>query len=498
MMGMMDGGRVPYAEGTAKRSGFAGFLYDLYDQVADKFGGSVKYAEPEFPEGLTGEKREQNPVFVPDPSKNVTNQVLEFPRDYQRVLPERSKPKLDRGTFVKSAINPMDDRTLLELGLPTQFKSNVQRKAEGGFIGEYNYAQPQQATMGTPFPNAVDSNPQQSQSFLRPNDAKKNSRVGLADGTTPHDGSLEILPLLDNPRKKDKERADGIKYAFAPKGVAMEDPTGGVPSNTFVDVQPSEGGFEQADNQVKEELGNDPIFAYEIAGGSLKDLQKILSGELSTNISKRAFDGFYLKRYMDNASTPNPTIGGINLNALEKDEKELKNKEKISLAEYLPYHRKRLEKANAWVDAKIKENSDNRVHEENYEKARGILVDMHFNLGAGGLNKFKKMIRAISEGDWSRAEIEIGKKAGGTGNNEYLQVHRRVKGKDVPQFNSDGSPKLIQRAVRNKERLAELERERIASIPKPRANPRREKVEIPKPRANPRRKNKATGGFINP
>ena len=123
---------------------------------------------------------------------------------------------------------------------------------------------------------------------------------------------------------------------------------------------------------------------------------------------------------------------------------------------------------------------------------------MHFNLGAGGLNKFKKMIRAISEGDWSRAEIEIGKKAGGTGNNEYLQVHRRVKGKDVPQFNSDGSPKLIQRAVRNKERLAELERERIASIPKPRANPRREKVEIPKPRANPRRKNKATGGFINP
>jgi GH24 family phage-related lysozyme (muramidase) len=211
-----------------------------------------------------------------------------------------------------------------------------------------------------------------------------------------------------------------------------------------------------------------------------------MSGELSTNISRKAFDGFYLKRYMDNASTPNPTIGGMNLNTLEKDEKELKNKEKISLAEYLPYHRKRLEKANAWVDTKIKENSNS---EESYEKARDILVDMHFNLGAGGLNKFKKMIRAIGEGDWSKATREIGKKAGGAGNNEYLQVHKRVKGKDVPQVNSDGSPKLIERAVRNKEKLAAL-------IQKPRAKPTPPPREIAIPRSKPKQP-QASGGFIS-
>ncbi len=183
MMGMMGGGRVPYAEGTAAvpapKVGLIETLQNFMSQfgsnVSDMLGGKVEPTAEGFPKGLKGTiSPSEPPQYEPARQKNP-----------------------DRGLSFKSAVDPMYDSTLSELGPTTQFRPNVQRRAQGGFVGEYNYAQPQQATMGTPFPNAVDSSPQQSQSFLRPNDAKKNFRVGLADGTT----SPPPVPK-DNPRRR--------------------------------------------------------------------------------------------------------------------------------------------------------------------------------------------------------------------------------------------------------------------------------------------------------
>jgi GH24 family phage-related lysozyme (muramidase) len=414
MMGMMDGGRVPYAEGTAKRSGFAGFLYELYDQVADKFGGSVEYAEPEFPKRLAGEKRERNPEFVPDPVKNLTGQPLVFPDDFDRVAeanggrvpyasgiaavarpkglvetlnnfmkqfgnevePEATEVRpaqsaqSDPTTSSETKVSQLNekDRNYSQIFAPDTFADpdslppaqkfgpNIQRRAEGGFVGDYNYAQPQQATMGTPFPNAVDSNPQQSQSFLRPNDAKKKSRIELKKGD-------EI------PRPK---------------------PT--PPSQEEMDRR-----SQQADAEAKKTLGRDKIFAYEIAGGSLEDLKKILSGELSTDLSKKAFDGTNLIPYKDSEDIN--TIGGINIDILPKGH-WLKTVKSLSLPEYLILHTAQLKEANDWVSKQAKTNP-------NFELAREPLVDMHFNMGAGFAGKFKAMIAAIEAGDWATAGNEV-------------------------------------------------------------------------------------------
>jgi len=130
-----------------------------------------------------------------DTASTLLTQGLEGNKSRTKsIISAIEKPKPNRGAFFEAGVDPLYDATLAELGPVTQFTSNVQRAAEGGFIGDYNYAQPQQATMGTPFPNAVDSNPQQSQSFLRPNDAKKKSRVGLEKG--------DEVPTPPLPREK--------------------------------------------------------------------------------------------------------------------------------------------------------------------------------------------------------------------------------------------------------------------------------------------------------
>ena len=49
---------------------------------------------------------------------------------------------------------------------------------QGGFVENYTYAQPQQTTLGTPFPNAVTSNPQQYSSFVQPNKQRVNAEEG--------------------------------------------------------------------------------------------------------------------------------------------------------------------------------------------------------------------------------------------------------------------------------------------------------------------------------
>jgi len=58
---------------------------------------------------------------------------------------------------------------------------------QGGFVENYTYAQPQQTTLGTPFPNAATSNPQQYGSFVQPN----KQRVNAANGTEIYAGAEE-------------------------------------------------------------------------------------------------------------------------------------------------------------------------------------------------------------------------------------------------------------------------------------------------------------------
>ncbi len=38
---------------------------------------------------------------------------------------------------------------------------------------------------------------------------------------------------------------------------------------------------------------------------------------------------------------------------------------------------------------------------------KAVLIDMAYNLGLGGLNKFQNMIRAIDDGDYSKAAFEM-------------------------------------------------------------------------------------------
>jgi hypothetical protein len=126
------------------------------------FGGSFKSTADDFPERLSGE------AVLRDAPPSLS----------ERMKIEKPPKKNFAAPFVPGNMDPAySDETMPDPG--NIFKARkTQARAQGGFVGEYNYAQPQQATMGTPFPNAVDSNPQQSQSFLRPNDAKKSLGLG--------------------------------------------------------------------------------------------------------------------------------------------------------------------------------------------------------------------------------------------------------------------------------------------------------------------------------
>jgi len=197
MMGMMGGGRVNYAAGggggtarvqapvapavataeaPAPKGGLIAtlqnFMSQFGDNVSDMFGGEVKPTAKGFPVGLTGKATgttsEKSTSLTPDkPPNKFAAPFIQDPLYSDETMP-------DPGNIFKAG--------------------KTQARAEGGFVGDYNYAQPQQATMGTPFPNAVDSNPQQSQSFLRPNDAKKKSRIELKKG--------DEVPTPPLPREK--------------------------------------------------------------------------------------------------------------------------------------------------------------------------------------------------------------------------------------------------------------------------------------------------------
>jgi len=249
-----------------------------------------------------------------------------------------------------------------------------QAVAEGGFVGDYNYAQPQQATMGTPFPNAVDSNPQQSQSFLRPNDAKKKFRVGLADGTT-------------TPKPKDKP-----PYALP--------------------LSPEQ-----------EELLNDQTFLNEFANGDREAAERIFTQR--TDHYAITQDGrpevkiydWKLKKflpYTDNGG--NKTIGGINV----QDKSHKLNKSKgVSISEYLVAHTSHLKKANDWV-----------TNNPSYEPIREVIVDMKFNMKPNGFNQFIKQRfgKAVEEGNFDVAskELLIGKNENSP-SNYATQVPNRAK-----------------------------------------------------------------------
>ena len=339
-----DGGRVNYAAGATARVN-APEAPSLIDNFMDTLRTGI--------ERLTGGSFESTAE----------------PPQYE---PARENP--DRGLSFKSAVDPMYDSTLAELGPATQFRSNVQRAAEGGFIGEYNYAQPQQATMGTPFPNAVDSNPQQSQSFLQPNNTKKNSRVELADGTT-------------TPIPKDKP-----PYALP--------------------LSPEQ-----------EELLNDQTFLNEFANGDREAAERIFTQR--TDHYAITQDGgpevkiydWKLKKflpYTDNGG--NKTIGGINV----QDKSHKLNKSKgVSISEYLVAHTSHLKKANDWV-----------TNNPSYEPIREIIVDMRFNMTTKGFkqfteNRFGKAVKA-KDFDTAGDELLIGENKTSR-SNYYIQVGNRAE-----------------------------------------------------------------------
>ena len=55
------------------------------------------------------------------------------------------------------------------------------------------------------------------------------------------------------------------------------------------------------------------------------------------------------------------------------------------------------------------------------EKIQHVLIDMRFQLGAGGFRKFKKMIAAVDNSDWHEMTIQMAKSTW------YRQVPNRAK-----------------------------------------------------------------------
>jgi hypothetical protein len=357
MMGMMGGGRVPYAEGTAAvpapKVGLIETLQNFMSQfgdnnyVSDMFGGSFESTADDFPERLSGE------AVLRDAPPSLS----------ERMKKEKPPKKNFAAPFVPGNMDPAySDETMPDPG--NIFKARkTQARAQGGFVGEYNYAQPQQATMGTPFPNAVDSNPQQSQSFLRPNDAKKKSRVGLADGKKVNSPEEQI-------------NTEG-KIAAASQRL-------------------------QEDLDARETLANDRTFQFEMGGGDAQATANIIKGNEEHKVAGQVvYDGRYLVSYMDNSDPPRRTIGGINQDALP-DDHPLRNLERVLPADYIEHHQKRLQEANDWVTEKAKSNV-------NYEPLREVIVDMKFNMTPSGFDEFIKgrFGEALSERNFDKASKEL-------------------------------------------------------------------------------------------
>jgi lysozyme len=61
------------------------------------------------------------------------------------------------------------------------------------------------------------------------------------------------------------------------------------------------------------------------------------------------------------------------------------------------------------------------------EAAQQALFDMAFNLGVGGLKKFRKMLKAVDEGDWETAAAECHRRGiGEDRNRETMELFRSL------------------------------------------------------------------------
>jgi hypothetical protein len=465
MMGMMGGGRVPYAEGTAAVPApkvgliktLQNFMSQFGDNVSDMFGGEVEPTAEALPKRLSGQGALTD---TPTPTS---------------LIPARPENKF------AAPFKPVNmDPALSDETMPTYIpKFNTpQARAEGGFVGDYNYAQPQQTTIGTPFPNAVDSNPQQSQSFLQPNNAKKNSRVELANGnavssfikkvaqkyvdsspvmgrteeelTTEYRGSNPtFVPLpsknvtnqvLEFPR--DFQQEDNIAFVERPK-------TNAYPS----ELSEAKIAVNQKEKFTKENIAIDrvlsnPVLSEELFGGDNNIAKEKMYGRKGhVSEGKPVFDGTHLLPYLDGKD--NLTIGGINLasdNAISrKVNAALKaNGGKLSVAQYADFHEEFLTEANAYVDILMR--GATASEKANLRKARPVLVDMHFNAGGTKFPMFTGFIAAVKAGNVADMEKEI-KYGGKPGDaNRSYNTYFKLK----------GTNETHNRAVRNINRLKDI------------------------------------------
>ena len=145
-VGMLSGGRVPLNEGTAQ-----GGLSRARDAFMNWFNDTYLGGNPD-------------PIDITPTEPPVDPKEPYYP-------PEVREPNSGYTEMAPRVVNPAQEGML----------------QQGGFVENYTYAQPQQTTLGTPFPNAVTSNPQQYGSFVQPNE----QRVNAADGTEIYAGAEE-------------------------------------------------------------------------------------------------------------------------------------------------------------------------------------------------------------------------------------------------------------------------------------------------------------------
>ena len=250
-------------------------------------------------------------------------------------------------------------------------------RQEGGFIGQPMSPQQQpNMAISNPYGFSLDNPFSQQPSFI--GDAagnivgsKKKSRVEFQDG------SFVRLP-------KEKPPVPEKKFP-----VPKEKPP--VP----------EEGFLPREAPAVEKLMSDSILAEEIAGGSIDDLQRILEAGEHTFRGNTVLKNNKFVVYEDGKGIP--TIGGINLNEHPEIAKKVEEAgNSLSFQEYLKYHNKMLSEADKWIENLVKETGNS-----NYSTAAPVLRDMYFNMGLPRLKKFKKMLKAIGEGNIDDAAANI-------------------------------------------------------------------------------------------
>ena len=235
--------------------------------------------------------------------------------------------------------------------------------------------------------------------FLRPNDAKKNSRVELAEGK-------EVNSHVEQINTEGKLAIGLEQEAKYQKGLSF--------------LKQLEQ-YKQKDRDARETLANDRTFQFEMGGGDAQATANIIKGNEEHKVAGQVvYDGKYLVRYKDSKGIN--TIGGLNQKALP-DDHPLKNVERVLPADYIEHHQARLQKANDWVTEKAKSNV-------NYEPLREVIVDMHFNMKTDGFDEFinGRFGKALSERNFDKASKELLLNKEGSGPSKYLNdVGQRAK-----------------------------------------------------------------------